>query len=45
MRDAAQRPHKLQGQREKLVNQLVANEERRKVFKRLDATVRLEVPA
>ena len=37
---------KLQGQREKLVNQLVATEERRKdLFKRLDETVRLEVLA
>ena len=43
---AAQRLHKLQGQREKLVNQLVAHEERRKdLVKRLDETARLEVLA
>ena len=43
---AAQRLHKLQGQREKLVNQLVGNEERRKdLVKRLDETPRLEVLA
>ena len=42
----AQRLHKLQGQRGKLVNQLVAQEERRKdLHWRLDETVRQEVLA